>query len=258
VVVVSAPLLALAAGTLGTFVAGYALEAHGRKRASEYSHALEREVATRTRELRETRLEVLQRLSAAAERRDDETGAHLRRMSRLCGLLARAVGLGELQAEDIEQASLLHDVGKIGIPDEILHKPGRLTDAERAVMQTHTTIGSDLLAGSATPLLQTAEAIARTHHERWDGGGYPDGLRGEEIPLAGRIAAICDVFDALLTERAYKRAWTLDETLDHIEGQRGLHFDPELADAFLTLQGRTPAHCSSQPRSAPAGIASHR
>src|SRR5439155_11106632 len=150
--------------------------------------------------------EVLQRLSAAAEHRDDETGLHLHRMSRLCGQLARASGLSEPEAEEIEQASLLHDVGKIGIPDEILHKPGKLTDAERALMQTHTTIGAQLLADSASPLLRTAEAIARTHHERWDGGGYPEGLSGEEIPLAGRIAAICDVFDALMTERPYKRA----------------------------------------------------
>jgi response regulator RpfG family c-di-GMP phosphodiesterase len=234
---VSAPALALVAGSAGAFVAGYAREASGRRRAAAYGRELEREVADRTRELRLTQLEVLQRLSAAAERRDDETGAHLRRMSRLCGELARAAGVDDDDAEEIEQASLLHDVGKIGIPDEILHKPGRLTDEERAIMQTHTTIGAQLLAGSASPLLRTAEAIARTHHERWDGFGYPEGLAGDEIPLAGRIAALCDVFDALMTERPYKRAWTREETLAYIERERGGHFDPELADAFLALHG---------------------
>jgi len=193
---------------------------------------------------------VLQRLSAAAEHRDDETGAHLRRMSKLCGRLARAAGLDEESAEEIEQASLLHDVGKIGIPDDILHKPGRLTGDERAVMQTHTTIGAELLAGSSSPLLRTAEAIARTHHERWDGTGYPDGLIGEEIPLAGRIAAICDVFDALLTERPYKRAWSLEETLGYIDAERGRHFDPELAAIFLAIADqpasvRAPSHVGS-------------
>jgi CHASE2 domain-containing sensor protein len=235
VVAVAGPLLALGLGTLGTFVAGYALEARRRRHAAAYGRALEREVAARTRELRETQLEVLQRLSQAAEHRDNETGAHLKRMSRLCGLLARAAGASEPEAEQIERASLLHDLGKIGIADEILHKPGKLTAEERATMQRHTTIGSELLAGSSSPLLRTAEAIARTHHERWDGTGYPARLRGEDIPLPGRIAAICDVYDALRTERPYKPAWTLDAALDYIETERGRHFDPRLVDAFLSL-----------------------
>jgi len=250
VVGVVAPLVALAVSAVGTLVGAYASEARRRRRASAYGRALEGEVRERTRELRETQLEVLQRLSAAAEHRDDETGAHLRRMSKLCGRLARAAGLDEESAEEIEQASLLHDVGKIGIPDDILHKPGRLTGDERAVMQTHTTIGAELLAGSSSPLLRTAEAIARTHHERWDGTGYPDGLIGEEIPLAGRIAAICDVFDALLTERPYKRAWSLEETLGYIDAERGRHFDPELAAIFLAIADqpasvREPSHVGS-------------
>jgi CHASE2 domain-containing sensor protein len=250
VVPLVAPMVALAVSAVGTLVAAFASETRRRRRAAAYGRALEFEVRTRTRELRETQLEVLQRLSAAAEHRDDETGAHLRRMGKLCGRLARAAGLGDATADEIEQASLLHDVGKIGIPDDILHKPGRLTGDERALMQTHTTIGAELLAGSSSPLLQTAEAIARTHHERWDGTGYPDGLEGEEIPLAGRIAAICDVFDALLTERPYKRAWTLEETLDYIDAERGRHFDPELAAIFLAIADqpagmRAPSHLAS-------------
>jgi putative two-component system response regulator len=130
---------------------------------------------------------------------------------------------------------LLHDIGKIGIPDGILHKPGKLEPEERAIMQTHTLIGSQLLEGSPSSLLQTAEAIARTHHERWDGDGYPAGLAGEEIPWAGRVAALCDVYDALLTERPYKRAWTIAEALAHIEAEAGRHFDPDLAAVFVAL-----------------------
>jgi hypothetical protein len=230
-----APLLALGLGAVGTLVTAYWLEAGRRRGASAHGRALERQVALRTRELKATQLEVLQRLSLAAEHRDDETGAHLRRMSRLCGRLARAAGAPDELVEEIEQASLLHDIGKIGIPDGILHKPGRLEPAERAIMQTHTLIGSQLLEGSPSSLLQTAEAIARTHHERWDGAGYPAGLAGEEIPWAGRVAALCDVYDALLTERPYKRAWTVGEALGHIEAEAGRHFDPDLAAVFVSL-----------------------
>jgi HD-GYP domain-containing protein (c-di-GMP phosphodiesterase class II) len=235
IVAVVAPLLALALGTVGTLVTAYWLEAGHRRRAAAHGRALEGEVAARTRELKDTQLEVLQRLSRAAEYRDDETGAHLKRMSRLCGHLARAAGAPAELADEIEQASLLHDIGKIGIPDGILHKPGRLEPEERAIMQTHTLIGSQLLEGSPSSLLQTAEAIARTHHERWDGAGYPTGLAGEEIPWAGRVAALCDVYDALLTERPYKRAWTVAEALGHIEAEAGHHFDPDLAAVFVAL-----------------------
>jgi hypothetical protein len=235
VVAVVGPLLALALGTLGTVLAGYALEARRRRQAAAYGRMLEREVAERTLELRQTQLEVLERLSLAAEQRDSDTGEHLKRMSRLCGRLARAIGLGEAEVERIEQASLLHDVGKIGVPDEILHKPGVLTPEERAAMRRHTTIGADLLAGSSSPLLRTAESIARTHHEHWDGNGYPLGLAGEDIPLVGRIAAICDVFDALTTERPYKAAWTVEAALAHIDAARGAHFDPDLAGTFIAL-----------------------
>lgn len=235
VVAVAAPLLSLALGTLGTFILGYALEGRQRRRAAAYGHALELEVAARTRELRTTQLEVLQRLSQAAEQRDNETGLHLKRMSLLCGRLARATGIVEAEAEEIEQASLLHDIGKIGIPDGILHKPGKLTADERAVMERHTTIGAELLAGSTSQLLRVAESIARTHHEHWDGAGYPAGLIAEQIPLAGRIASICDVYDALLTARPYKPAWTVEAALTHIEDGRGRHFDPDLVNCFAAL-----------------------
>jgi len=259
VVPLAAPLVALAISSIGTLIAAYASETRRRRRAAAYGRELEREVRARTQELHETQLEVLQRLSAAAEYRDDETGSHLRRMSKLCGRLARAAGLGDETAEEIERASLLHDLGKIAIPDDILRKPGRLTDDERAEMQTHTTIGAELLAGSSSPLLRTAEAIARTHHERWDGTGYPAGLAGEQIPLAGRIAAICDVFDALLTERPYKRAWTLDETLGYIDAERGRHFDPELAAIFVAIADqRAGVRAPSHAPSASAGIARPR
>ena len=235
IVALVAPLLALALGAVGTLVTAYWLEAGRRRRAAAHGRALEREVAARTRELKDTQLEVLQRLSRAAEYRDDETGSHLKRMSRLCGHLARAAGAPAELADEIEQASLLHDIGKLAIPDGILHKPGRLEPEERAIMQTHTLMGSQLLEGSPSRLLQTAEAIARTHHERWDGRGYPAGLAREEIPWAGRVAALCDVYDALLTERPYKRAWTVEEALAHIESEAGRHFDPDLAAVFVAL-----------------------
>jgi putative two-component system response regulator len=139
------------------------------------------------------------------------------------------------EAEVLQQASAMHDAGKIGIPDRILLKPGRLEQTERRLMQTHTTIGANILSGSSSPLLQMAEEIALTHHERWDGSGYPRGLRGDEIPIPGRICAIVDVFDALMSARTYKDAWTLDAALDELRKGRGTHFDPELLDTFIEL-----------------------
>ena len=149
----------------------------------------------------------------AVEWRDAETGVHIERMGRLCERLAREVGLSVVEAELLRHASALHDVGKVGIPDVILLKPGKLDPAEWAQMQTHTTIGASILSGSKSALVQMAEQIARSHHERWDGSGYPDGLQGEEIPLAARICAVCDVFDALLSPRPYKDAWPLADVI---------------------------------------------
>jgi putative two-component system response regulator len=149
--------------------------------------------------------------------------------------LAIAIGRPADEAELIGQASAMHDVGKIGIPDAVLLKPGKLDADEWAVMQSHTTIGAEILAGSSSALLQVAEEIARTHHERWDGTGYPAGLKGEEIPLAARITAICDVFDALRSRRVYKGSWPLEEAVAELAAQRGRHFDPTLVDTFLAL-----------------------
>jgi putative two-component system response regulator len=156
-------------------------------------------------------------------------------MSMLAQRLGFAVGLSAADAELLRQAAALHDVGKVGIPDAVLRKPGKLDPSERRLMQQHTTIGAAILAGSSSPLIRLAETIALSHHERWDGAGYPHGLRGEDIPLAARICAVCDVFDALLSPRPYKAAWPLPEALAELERERGRHFDPALVDAFLAL-----------------------
>lgn len=173
------------------------------------------------------------RLSIAAEYRDEETWAHIQRVSRYCALLARRAGLPDDFVEQMQVASPLHDIGKIGIADAILRKPGRYTPDEFTAMKQHTLIGAKILAGSRSALIQLGEEIARTHHERWDGSGYPYGLRGDDIPLSGRIVAIVDVFDALTTERCYKRAYSPEEALAMIVEGRGTHFDPALVDCFV-------------------------
>jgi PAS domain S-box-containing protein/putative nucleotidyltransferase with HDIG domain len=188
--------------------------------------------------LEEAQFEILSRLAAAAEYRDDDTGEHTRRVGELAGRLAERLGLSAEETRLIRLAAPLHDVGKIGIPDAILLKPGRLTRREFETIKSHTTIGAEMLAGGAFPLLARAEEIARTHHERWDGSGYPAGLAGEEIPMAGRIVAIVDVFDALTHDRPYKDAWTVEDAVAEIERQRGRHFDPRVVDAFLATLER--------------------
>ena len=208
---------------------------HLHDRLREHNDDLENEVAERTRDLEQARREVLERLALAAEYRDDATQEHAWRIGRSCRLLARALGLPDRKVDLIGPAALLHDVGKIGISDSILLKPGRLTDDEFDVVKTHTTIGAEILAGSGSPLLLLAERIALSHHERWDGRGYPAGLAGEAIPLPGRIAAVADVFDALTHERPYKPAWPLAAAAGEIAGQAGAQFDPEVAEAFATL-----------------------
>jgi len=184
-------------------------------------------------ELEKARHETLERLTRAAEFRDDETAAHLQRMSHYCYLLAKRIGLDDFQAELIRIASPMHDVGKIGVPDSILLKPGRLTPAEFEVMKQHAETGFQILSGSDSTLLVIAASIARHHHEKWDGTGYPRGLAREGIPLEGRIAAVADVFDALSSPRPYKPAWSLADTLGFLQSGRGQHFDPELVDLFL-------------------------
>jgi putative two-component system response regulator len=185
------------------------------------------------RDLRTSREETIERLAIAAEFRHDETAQHIQRMSRYCALLARNAGMDSERSETIRVASLMHDVGKIGIPDYILLKPGPLTPDERAIMQQHTDIGFRILAGSSSELLATAADIAWTHHERVDGSGYPRGLKGDAIPIEGRIAAIADVFDALSSDRAYKTAFSLVTAVEGMRKARGTHFDPELLDVFL-------------------------
>ena len=197
--------------------------------------ALEAKVAERTRQLDETRLQVIRRLGRAAEYRDNETGMHVVRMSESAGLLARAVGVSEPRARLLVEAAPMHDVGKIGIPDSILLKPGRLDAQEWEIMKTHTRIGAEIIGDDDSDLLRVAGIVALNHHERWDGSGYPNGLSGEDIPLEARIVTVADVFDALTSARPYKKAWPLHDAADYIEQQSGLGFDPDLVRVFLGL-----------------------
>ncbi|MGI4842230.1 MAG: HD-GYP domain-containing protein [Janthinobacterium lividum] len=187
----------------------------------------------RMEELRATRLEIVQRLGLAAEYKDNETGLHVIRMSHFSRILGIAAGMSEVEADDLLHAAPMHDVGKIGIPDRILQKPGPLDPDEWKIMQSHVTIGAEIIGEHGGGMLALAAQIALTHHEKYDGSGYPHGLRGEDIPLAGRIVAIADVFDALTSKRPYKRAWTEQEALDFLREQKGRHFDPALVDLFI-------------------------
>jgi putative two-component system response regulator len=196
---------------------------------------LEARVKERTRELEEAQIEVIDRLARAAEYRDHTTGQHTRRVGELSALLASTLHLPQEEVELIRKAAPLHDVGKISLSDAILLKPGRLSPAEVELNRSHTTMGAELLSGGHFPLLRMAEEIALTHHERWDGKGYPSGLAGEEIPLSGRIVAVADVFDALVHERPYKRAWTPEEAVAEIAAQSGKQFDPKVVSALLSL-----------------------
>ena len=191
-----------------------------------------RELNDRNMELEETRLEIIRRLGRAGEYRDNETGMHVIRMSKCCQRLALAAGLDEEHAKHILNANPMHDVGKIGIPDRILLKPGRFDPDEWEIMKTHTTIGADIIGDHRSPIMKMARTIARTHHEKWDGSGYPNALKGEEIPFDGRISAVCDVFDALTSERPYKTAWPVDEAVAYINENSGSHFDPALVPLF--------------------------
>ena len=203
------------------------------KRLAERAARLDAEVAEKTRDLIEREREIIWRLSKATERRDTDTGDHIARMSRICGIVAEELGLPEEECRLVEIASQMHDVGKVGIPDEILFKPGPLSAEERRVMETHATLGWNILEGSKSRLLQMAADIAVSHHERWDGRGYPRGLAGEAIPLAGRITALSDVFDALMSVRPYKPAWPLEKARALIEENTGKHFDPACVEAFF-------------------------
>ena len=186
-------------------------------------------------ELKKTQLQIIQRLGRAAEYRDNETGLHVIRMSNYSHLLALAAGLPEFDAEMILHASPMHDVGKIGVPDHVLLKPGPLNEDEWQVMLKHPEFGSEIIGEHESVLLQTARTIALTHHEKWDGSGYPNGLKGELIPIAGRIVAIADVFDALVSARPYKKAWKVEDALALMQRESGKHFDPDLVPLFIGL-----------------------
>ena len=180
-------------------------------------------------------LDTLYRLSVAAEYRDDDTAGHIKRIGYYSLAICRALGLPGDLSERISQASPLHDVGKIGVPDSVLLKPGKLSAEEWRIMKQHTIIGSNILAGSNNKLLQTAEQIALSHHEKFDGTGYPYGLKGENIPLAGRIVAVADVFDALISRRSYKPVFSDEKAIGIIKDSTGSHFDPEVSAAFLKV-----------------------
>jgi putative two-component system response regulator len=201
----------------------------------ESNQLLEERVRERTRALDLVRLEVLDRLARAAEFRDDATGQHTRRVGTLSALLAELIGATRTEVDCIARAAPLHDLGKIGVPDQILLKQGRLTPEEFEIMKRHATIGGEILSGGQSELVAMAEQIARSHHEHWDGSGYPAGLSRTAIPLPARIVAVADVFDALSHDRPYRKAWPVVEVVKNIAQSAGSHFDPELTRAFMTL-----------------------
>jgi putative two-component system response regulator len=186
--------------------------------------------------LKEASLEVIWRLTAASEHRDNETGEHIKRMSHFAAAIARKMRLKKKTVDTLLYAAPMHDIGKIGIPDGILLKPGKLDEKEWEIMKSHTTIGADILAGSNIDLVKMGRVIALTHHEKWDGSGYPQGLKGPKIPLIGRIVAIADVFDALTSKRPYKEAFSVEKSIQIIAEGRGAHFDPDVVDAFFSIQ----------------------
>lgn len=208
-----------------------------------YQKKLEAEVELRTDQLNRAfdriklaSLDTVYRLSRAAEYRDEDTGAHIQRMSHYAAAVARKMGLAERVVENILYASPMHDVGKIGIPDNVLLKPGKLDSTEWEIMKQHTLIGSRILEGAKPGFLELARVIALTHHEKWDGTGYPQGLKGSKIPSAGRIVAISDVFDALTSKRPYKEPFSLEKSFTIIQEGKGLHFDPDIVEAFFSIE----------------------
>ncbi|HIJ78394.1 MAG: HD domain-containing protein [Desulfobulbaceae bacterium] len=194
---------------------------------------LESLVEDRTRELQKAQLDVLTRLTQAASFRDGVTGDHIKRLSQYCAVLGSSCGLSKTANTVLYHAVPMHDVGKLGIADAILQKQGPLSDDEFEIIKTHCHVGSDLLSKGKSSLLRVAQSIALSHHERWDGSGYPQGLTDRQIPLASRITSICDVFDALTSARPYKKAWHFEEAVDEIRRQRNIHFDPKIVDLFV-------------------------
>lgn len=193
---------------------------------------LEAQVEARTQELANSRKELIRRLGLAAEYKDNETGLHVQRMAEYTRLLALELGFSPANAETLASAAPMHDIGKLGIPDAILCKPGKLTDEEFEVIKSHPLIGAQILEHPDSELLTVAREVALYHHEKWDGSGYPEGLAGENIPIAARIASIADVYDALISVRPYKKAWSTEQALALFEEQKGKHFDPNVVEAF--------------------------
>ena len=209
-----------------------------RRRMLEIEHrdrerVLAQKVREQTREIRESREEISLRLISASEERDNETGMHVRRIGLYAAALGTLLGWTQELVDRIRAAAPMHDIGKIGVPDAILQKPATLTDEEWVIMRQHTTMGARILQGSKVGFIQMAARIAQSHHEKWDGSGYPEGLCGADIPLEARITAIVDVYDALSHKRAYKQSWTEDRVLEVMRAGRGAHFDPELLNLFL-------------------------
>ena len=224
--------------------------------------ALEGEIDNRTSELKRAlseleiaQAETVQRLSMAVEFRDEDTGAHIERIGRFSVLLAEHIGMDAEFCERLKHSAPLHDVGKVAIPDAILLKPGPLTPEERAIVETHAEEGHRLVRGSSSSILDMAATIALSHQEKWDGSGYPRGLKGEAIPIEGRIVAVADVFDALTSDRVYRKAFSVDEAEQMMREQRGRHFDPVLLDAFMDVLGRSGPDAREQLRSDPAALA---
>jgi len=208
-----------------------------------YRTELESEVRARTEQLKQAlqriktaSLDTIYRLSMASEYKDEDTGAHIKRMSRYSAAVARRMGLDENTTETILYAAPMHDLGKIGIADQILMKPAKLDPAEWKIMKMHTVIGAKILQGSDAEFIKLGESVALSHHEKWDGSGYPNGDKGLEIPVAGRIVAIADVFDALTSKRPYKEPFTIEKSLAIVKKERGTHFDPDVVDAFFDIQ----------------------
>jgi putative nucleotidyltransferase with HDIG domain len=206
----------------------------------EHTDVLEQRVRERTAELEESQHELIERLAVAAEHRHHETGEHTLRVGKLASGIARLLVLDEGFVEDIGVAARLHDIGKIAVRDAILLKPGKLTSAEFDEMKSHTLLGAEILTNGRTRVMRLAEEIARSHHERWDGNGYPYGIAAANIPLSGRIVATCDAFDAMLSMRVYKAAMPLPEAMAEIRRGAGAQFDPRVASALVTLVASAP------------------
>ncbi len=249
VVAVCVVVLAFAAGALGWRFGDngrVALEGEIDSRTSELKRALS--------ELEIAQAETVQRLSMAVEFRDEDTGAHIERIGRFSVLLAEHIGMDAVFCERLKHSAPLHDVGKVAIPDAILLKPGPLTPEERAIVETHAEEGHRLVRGSSSSILDMAATIALSHQEKWDGTGYPRGLKGEAIPIEGRIVAVADVFDALTSDRVYRKAFSVDEAVQMMREQRGRHFDPVLLDAFMEVLGQSGPDAREQLRSDPAAL----